>query len=357
MKKFLTRLLLFTLLPSLPLMVAEGFLLPLNFFTYRPFEALLFTTPVPHREAFYPNRTISMTEQGDLGYRTRAAVNKYTDWHTDALGLRNDQYLPRPDILIIGDSYISGGGLQQQETLTNQLAARLGGRQSVYNLAPANFENFELLLQEGLLQKPRLIIFSIVERDIPGVFRPAGDPHPVFRKLKTGLKNLFYTGDLHAQLDRCTRFYSLAWLSSRLSGQTGTGVPSPLDPSLLFLQGSSTPVFTARESALALQAIESYKRFCDSLHVEFMFLPMPNKETVYFDLVPLGSQPTYLLTLDSLLQAAGIRSVNTLGIYNQARRKDQRLLYQPDDTHWNGRAVGLVADAILGQLSNSPGWK
>jgi hypothetical protein len=80
-------------------------------------------------------------------------------------------------------------------------------------------------------------------------------------------------------------------------------------------------------------------------------MPMPDKETVYYELVPFKEQPAYLHRLDSMLTAAGVRTIPTLDIYNEYRKTNSSLLYHLDDTHWNPNATTLISREIVRTLS------
>lgn len=94
------------------------------------------------------------------------------------------------------------------------------------------------------------------------------------------------------------------------------------------------------------KTIISYKKYCDSISVDFIFLLLPNKETVYFDKVPLENQPDYIFKLNSILEANGVRTINTLSLFNNARKNTNNYFYHVDDTHWNSTGVKLVADEL-----------
>ena len=82
------------------------------------------------------------------------------------------------------------------------------------------------------------------------------------------------------------------------------------------------------------------------LAAAFLYVPMPNKESVYYDFIPLNKQPDYLFKLDSILKEANVSTINTLEIYNNYRKINSALLYHLDDTHWNSKATDLVSKEI-----------
>jgi hypothetical protein len=92
--------------------------------------------------------------------------------------------------------------------------------------------------------------------------------------------------------------------------------------------------------------IISYKNYCDSIGVDFLYISMPNKESVYFDYVPLEKQSAYIFRLDSILKKADVSTVNALELFNNYRKTNNELLYQLDDTHWNSNATALLSEEI-----------
>ncbi len=73
---------------------------------------------------------------------------------------------------------------------------------------------------------------------------------------------------------------------------------------------------------------------------------MPDKESVYYDLVPKSSQSKYLLNLSVLLDKNNIENINTLDIYNKFRLNSNKYIYHLDDTHWNNVGVDIIADTV-----------
>lgn len=307
-------------------------ILPKNQFTYRPWEALLFYHPKEIAYPYYPNESLAMYSTGDLGYRTKNEIRRYENWHTDKLGYRNDSFISTPDVLIIGDSYIVGTGLPQDSTLSNTLH-RISGLQ-VYNMATAKFKDFVYLLSNHIIQKPTFLVFSIIEQNLP-----KGLPETIkkFDSVKWG----------DAWKDRLSRFYMVNYFGARLTGSSGRGFPGVLDSSLLFLTGKNIK-YHYDELQLVTETIEQYQNFCDSIGVHFIFLPIPNKETIYYKQVPLEIQPDYIEQLSTLLASKKITTIQTQQVFNQyvAEHKTGEYIYQKDDSHWNATGVELTATAI-----------
>src|ERR1051325_9137182 len=120
MLNYLLKLGLF-LLPLLALFLVELFVLPIDFFTFRCWEALRVDIdgslglPGP----FYPNRHLIKYEAGDkLGFRDPNRLK--AEWFTDEFGFRNRPCARPPqqfDYVLLGDSNMVGSALDQAETL------------------------------------------------------------------------------------------------------------------------------------------------------------------------------------------------------------------------------------------------
>jgi len=346
MRKFIRNIILFSLVPLL--VIITDLFLPYNFFTYRISEAIAFKYTQLANGIYYPNRKMEMTEQGDLGYYTKYAIEKKIVWKTDQLGFRNDHYIKSPDIVLIGDSFFAGIALSQEETVVNQVRQKLNDSadsSTVYNIAPGSFDRFDALLKKGLLKKPKLVVYSIVERNIPelSVSKPISFPET---------SNLFYSlfqylpGNAAITTDQVLKMDYIEYCKARISDQKGSGIPSPNNPKMLFFRGKDAEINTADSTLFnAIKVISRYKSYCDSLGVAFLFVPIPNKETVYFEMVPFNHQPSFLFRLDSLCNAVHISTIQTLNLFNEAKKRGI-LLYHYDDTHWNASGASLVAAEI-----------
>jgi len=345
MTKFLLKILIFLLVPLVSLMVI-GALLPINFFAYRTWEAISFKTNISDYSPFYRNTKLKMIGVGDLCHHTDYSVTKKEYWITDKYGFRNDKFISSPDILIIGDSFIAGTSLSQEETISNRLKSQ-DNKLGVYNMAPSSFSSFDYYLTTGKIKKPKLIIYSLVERSVPG-------PVKTYKCnfLKEGLKNLIELYNLDVYLDRAFKFSSIHWLAARFHDNTGSGIPSKENSHMFFFQGSSQ-MHSADDLNTTASIIISYKKYCDSLGMDFLFIPMPDKESVYFELVPFDQQPKYLSKLDSMLQIAHVSTLNTLEIYNEYRKTSDKYLYHFDDTHWNANATKIIAEEILQKIQTN----
>lgn len=329
MNRFILKCCLF-IIPIIGMLSAEIFL-PVDTFTHRPWEALLFRSN--NTIYFYPNQQINSKSVGDLCHHTPFAIKKNENWITDKLGYRNNTFIKQADVLIIGDSFIVGSSITQDSTITNLLSKKINSE--VYNISPAGFEDFIDLLESDVIKKPKTIIFSLVENSIP-------------LPLKVSKKKIFREKVTSTEIikDKLQRLYSIKFLNSRMCGKKGEGVRGKTDTTMFFLNGEKQNYHNDKVYAIA-NTIRTYKTFCDSLGVKFIFLPIPNKETVYYDKIPLAIQPNYLFKLDSVLREYQIETLNTLKLFNNHRKLNSSIIYHLDDSHWNATGVELVSKKIL----------
>ncbi|MFA6512277.1 MAG: hypothetical protein WCV86_04100 [Patescibacteria group bacterium] len=338
MKKFINTLTLFSLSALIIIVLCEIFI-PVTVFFYRPWEAISFSK-IPANAPFYTNATLTMNSVGDLCHHTENSIIKNESWKTDELGFRNDNYIKSADILIIGDSYIAGSGLTQTNTISNQVM-KMDDNLKVYNMAPSSFSQFDKLVKLGRIHKPKQIIFSIAERNIPSEIK-----YYIPHSKKETIQNILNYNGLNAYIDKIIKVYPLKWIKARAKNAKGIGTEGINDSKMYFFQGSNQK-HEEEDLINTVNTLISYKEYCDSLGIEFLFLPMPDKETVYYELVPFSEQPNYLFQLDSLLKSNGVSTINTLRIYNDYRRENDNLLYHLDDTHWNSNATELISKEIV----------
>ena len=113
MRRFI-RNLIFFILPIIAYLLIEG-ILPVTTFAFRSFEAIKFVTRIPRVGDFYPNINLTVNAVGDLCHHTDNEIVKLETLKTDRIGYRNDVFIEEADILFIGDSFIQGSGLSQEE--------------------------------------------------------------------------------------------------------------------------------------------------------------------------------------------------------------------------------------------------
>ncbi len=352
----------------------ELFILPINFFTFRVWEALLvkrFHSSLPGN--FYPNMKISMIEEGDLSHLTKFAVKKPVEWETDRYGYRKrDSNINRHKIVIIGDSQVAGPSLTQQNMLSEILERRL--KMSVYpftsqELAPVNtFLNTKRFIDKP----PDIVILEEMEIFIPELVKPKiNSGGAASSGLKWSVKNYL---SKHQQLailfDRIYKNNMCHFFRERIRDiknkitekfrslliKSDTKDKPILSPKLLFYYGIEANKDVPREEIdRIVQIIKSYDQILESRGIRFIFLPIPNKENIYYEYLPIKKKPVFLEQLIQRLQAESIEVIDTQKAFEEAYREKKILLYHMDDTHWNVHGVELAADLIERLLNKKNG--
>lgn len=363
MKKFRRRLLLFLSVPLL--IVLTECILPPQTFTFREWEALANYYPYFAYGDFYPDQQISMTEYGDLGRHTPYEIPKQTTWKTDALGYRNEKYIVNPDIILTGDSFFAGSSLTQDSIVGYQLQRMLDTIRpgsTVYNMAPEGFEKLNYYLRSGIFQKPKIILFEMLERNIPQLYTSNLEEGLSFKnRLRNRIIN-FLPYQVPMYMDRIIKLSLLRYVSAKINpaewkNHTASAVAlkkeNLLHPKMLFYKnGAQDDNDRPEVYSNAVTVLRSYKTYCEKRNIQFIFVALPDKETVYYDQVDKDrKQPVFLFKLDSILRKNNISTVDVLTTYNQYRNaKPGEVLYQYDDTHWNAAGVRIATQALAGKI-------
>lgn len=353
------------LLPFLAAFWVELFLLPIDFFTFRPWETLVVQDSYNILEGpFYPNMTLVKTEEGgDLKPPSACAViKKDLVWQTDAYGYRKAASSAHPyPVILIGDSNAAGSGLSQSHLLSEVLEKSLG--KSVYPLAPAHAKN---IFRHGLLKqhKPEVVILEAIERHIlPGHFPIPSKAdfqslslrdkiiwtvrlNPVVQSAAIKLDRVFKANMIH---------YVKARINSRQAHTAGNAAGSSCP--MLFLQGASAnreiPDIVLHKTVHDIRRLSD---FFTGKGIRFVFLPIPNKENIYHQY--LGTpKPVFLQKLILELRQAGVEVADTQKAFDEITARTSRPLYHRDDTHWNPagvEAASRLVEDILHRPSPHP---
>ena len=361
MAKLIFRIFIFST-PFFLLLLLELFVVPFGAFNFRSWEAFRpkqFFSALPG--PFYPNKYLEKVEKGDLGPHTKFAVFKNVVWQTDKYGYRTSNNSSYHDVVIVGDSNIVGSGMSQEDILSEVLEKK--SQLSVYPYSPSRIEYF---LSEDRFKNdnPKIVILSCVERELNGVFLPAKaliSPdenifdrtyNPFLSYLDGKLRNNAFGVKLVAFLDQALNPNIFRFIRSEITGE----VPAPLytyaSGKTLFFQGE------AANKDVSSEDIEKISDFVEKLRddlnergIHIIFLPIPNKENIYYKMLPSQKKPVFLRDLISELNKRNIDLIDTQTLFEDAYEKQGIKPYHTDDTHWNSNGVKIASDELMKHIN------
>lgn len=347
-KRLLVKLTLL-MLPFILWPVIEATVLPMNFFTFRIWETISVNKILFMSGPFYPNMHFKMEEEGELAPRTPYAEKKMVEWYTDAYGYRNRD--TKCDVLLIGDSNITGAKLSQEETLAEVLERQLN--KEVYSFAPATMNRF-LATDRFRENPPELVIVSSIERRIPDL--PAVGANGLGSKIRN------YTGNLINSSSVLTWTAITADRISKLGlyHRTLAGIERSLGKkeyiaynNEFFIEGEiANRNFTNEEIKEIANTLEGYKHVLQERGIRFLFMPIPNKENIYYDMLPSKKKPDFLPRLTAELRKRKIDVLDTQSTFEHLYRNKKIALYPADDAHWNNVAVEAAAALVTQKLQD-----
>lgn len=350
-RRFLRKLIWFLLIPTI-IYVIWVIIIPVNLYNFRTWEAIspyYLELDMP----FYLNQYIVMVEVGELGAHTEYAISKQVTFITDNYGYRFDaQQYPSEtySMVIVGDSMTAGSSLTQDDTLSSVLSERLN--QIVYPFAPATIDT--LLRDERFGSNlPQTVILQTVERGINADICPqtlGRNPQPrYFMEANPFLAQIMILADQTLR----HYVYLRNYLNARVSGKSI--IVSDDDMVFFDVSIESPSIETIQDVVTSLQRCQVWFEEQD---IKFIFLPIPDRENIYFDEIPHSHRPSdlspeerslFLRQLILELQRNDVTVIDTLSAYELA--KDTGIHpYHLDDTHWNATGVQIVADLIIETL-------
>jgi hypothetical protein len=308
--------------PFAALMAVELFVLPVDFFTFRVWEALTIQYVRPADGIFYPGMHVVKDEHADkLGFRDLNP--RKVEWFTDRYGFRNRPRAAEPgryDIAVVGDSNIVGSSHDQKDTIAEVLERKC--RCAVYSYGGASKRQF---FNDPRFRKnpPRVIVAEAIGAE----FYKASFAALNYDNLLSGpdSERSLLPESIAMTLDRLLKTNMLEFVRSRLHVQRHAAEKEPEMPAaerVAFVVGKVTEM---RD--------EAARRGSD-----FIFVLMPYDPTLDRAVVKL--------------KELGIKTIAYLPSAERPQAAYLRSFYQDHDTHWRAESVRTTADEILDLL----GW-
>ncbi len=329
---------------------------------YRPSDALRH----PETSAFVAHSTITMQRHGDLAHTNalpglrRPTTTRFT---TDAAGFRNPTLNRLPRVVVLGDSFVMGHGLDDAETISAQLTEVLG--EPVYNQGSYDGASAaEYLLDERWTRDPpRVVILLPVARDVARVRltrRRRGSRHAT--SALAALDDLGEAIDeTKNRIERRNHLSGLArWgaasLRLRLTGRLNLGrlIEFGGEQRLVLLMRNQhlTESESARGLGQVVATIRELRDHVDAAGSHFIFGQIPEPGLVYDERYPeweraLVRRPLFHDLVISKLKA---EDVDCLDLLRAFRSERESYLFLSDDTHWNARGVSIAAAALAERI-------
>ncbi|WP_299820565.1 hypothetical protein [uncultured Pontibacter sp.] len=325
----------------------EVFLLPMNFFTFRIWETISVNKMLLMSGPFYPNMHMKMEEEGELAPNTPYAEKRVVEWYTDAYGYRNRD--TKCDVLLIGDSNITGAKLSQEETLAEVLERQMG--KDVYSFAPATMNRF-LATDRFEKTPPELVIVSSIERRIPEL--PPVGGNGLNSKIRNISGNIINSSPaltwLAVTADRISKFGLYRKTLANIERSFGKKEYISYSNEFFIEGDTANRTFSEAEVQYVADVLEGYKLALEERGIKFLFLPIPNKENIYYQLLPSKKKPDFLPRLMAELRKRKVDAVDLQSNFEELYQTKQVSLYPADDAHWNHVAVEVAADLVKARL-------
>jgi alginate O-acetyltransferase complex protein AlgJ len=308
---------------------------------------------------FKPDLKVQMKICGDLGRIKGISELQYWREQTftiDRWGFRNLGETEKPRVVVAGDSYAAGGGLNDDETITSQMGKILG--EPVYNYSgEAPFAMSEFLADERFKNNPpKIVVFAPVYRAVkPFPLNPPwnntgwkaemGDIFSDVQGFKVRLERDNYLAAVFKKIIARFSPQMVSDLSSYIEEIDVQGQPKLVIS--LEIQGLTLSP-QERQLQMTVSSIVAFNQQLKERGVHFIFAPIPESGTIYPEFFKPGSRaklqdPAFM---DLLFQELGKRGIDYIDLRPDFSANRFPYLYLPDDAHWNPRAVGIAAKTM-----------
>ena len=296
-----------------------------------------------------------------------SAPNPITVTH-DVNGYRNVTHFAQADIVLIGDSYVEGRYVSDDQTISRFLQGRLG--RAVANLGVAGYGTAQELLvlkQDGMRLKPGIVIWFFFEgNDLYNdhAFENTLFSSPEMRTdgltEKHGWWRRYFIRNTHAQL----RVLLHALVPSQCPHFGILTVEGHRWKTVLFgpEAASRWTHFERGRWESARETLTEAVKFTREHNINFLLVYVPIKFRVYRDFVdiPAGSElrgwtlwplPDFF---GQLCRAEGLACLDLTELLRGSVREGD-MPYAPADSHWSPEGHSLIAQRLQVMLE-SLGW-
>lgn len=274
------------------------------------------------------------------------------------------------DILIFGDSFLD---ISRQTTLPERLSDSLGVKVFYHRFQSQHKSNPFCFMEDfsPLPGKPRTVIYESVERNIGVKFdNPylVGGCAEYWEKNMQGVDRIvkvvfpgtdeeMYRQFLKRSVFTTGLFAANARIKFDLFGYMSSNTP-------IYKTGDQPWLFLGKQlddepgSYYYQHSAEQIERYCDhiallakqmkdELNMEMIFLPIPNKYTLYHGVV---NDDPYNNFLPLIYEGLRERNVSCIELYEDFLNNEE-VLYYGTDSHWNKKGVDIALSKVVKKLN------
>lgn len=322
--------------------------------------------------------------------------NEPIDIAISSQGLRDREYGDKADteyrIIILGDSFIFGKGVNAEDTIPKQLERLFREKSpdrntSVINLSTEGYGPFQerhMLNETGFLLEPDMVIMSIfVGNDIEDTMREHNlqrrSFHTFFEQRHFLLRNRdkwnyaleYFLRRYWLTLSACSRYLGMPAEGAIGALLEGKSFPPEYHPlygaeslgQLPYMEPELKDWYPELEQGLQLmlEDVKGIQEDCQKQNVEFLVFTIPAQETVYDSIWnnAIASSPDANLYergkgVRKLREALTKEEFLYIPVAESLMESEQtQNLYIPDNGHFNAAGCAFVADVLWHELMKS----
>ncbi len=323
-----------------------------------------------------PNDRFVQNARGDVavGLDYDTGIRHRFEWHGDRNGFRNASDLQQAPVVLIGDSFIEGYKVAQDDVCSSQLGKILD--LDVSNLGQCDYgldQELVVLQRFAVKLKPRVVVWFFFEgNDLQSIeeYRAAVADWDTYAGRVDGAWNRSFCHSARNRLEQWLDNYLVEDLDNvRLnSAPLQAEIPGdaiPGDAVTMYFGAGPRLVSIEHEATLFDEAQDVLRRaqaICDANDIRFLVALIPVRFRVYRDLCELPDdghlaecQPND--TPERLRRCCLDARINYLDLTLtlKAAAEEGKLVYLADDDHWSAKGHAVVAEKIAGHIRQE-GW-
>lgn len=337
MKRFLKNICLF-------------FFFILLFFSFENFMSTIYSDyQRPGTNLFYD--TFYYANENDSSYYVEEELSrkpKETNLITDKFGNRNTKLYDSLDIMLCGDSFTSLVMLKQDETIHHYINSESNlHANSMRTKGIYGFDN-NINYISTRYSKPKLFVYEIVERNISNIY--AIDSAKIYPFQKTeNVGDFKWLSKVKKFVNEGLDLPTLRYFQYEFRAKGESFPKSEIDSDFYFLEGKNVHRYSEEEIIRIADELEKMKKLSEVNGIQFVFLPIPNKETIYYEKVVLNERPDNLDRLFSELDNRNIPYIDVLHPLLESKEDT----YLSGDSHINPNGSFIIASEIIKYYYNS----